>query len=320
MGGLVAADTLLSILDDDPVSGEAKFPFPHIAGVLAFDTPYLGLAPSMCAHGAEGNFKSASQAFSQFSSVASGLFASKAAAETAAAATPKPKAALPSAGEPKKEEPPAWQKWGKVAALGGAAAALAGGAAAAYIKREDIATGFSWVNSHVEFVGALMKGEQLKTRLQRISTSEGVGFSILYTSLGNKPGQSMFYDGKERTFCTVPAETSPLKKQWFRAVNPMAKDEVGAHVAMFWPKTNPGYYELANRARDLILQWVPSDRWAAHQGLDSGMDLPHTGFSPKFGKPEPEKKTTDKDWEDSGFGAKPAAGEQNVFMDDNPWR
>ena len=85
MGGIVAAETLLSITSDDPIAtstSEASdhedplassqtFMFPYIQGVLAFDTPYLGIAPSVIAHASETHYRSASSAYSTLTEIAS---------------------------------------------------------------------------------------------------------------------------------------------------------------------------------------------------------------------------------------------------------
>jgi len=39
-------------------------------------------------------------------------------------------------------------------------------------------------------------------------------------------------------------------------VNDKAKDEASAHMSMFYPKDNPGFYSMATKARSLIEEWV----------------------------------------------------------------
>lgn len=310
MGGIVAADTLLAILGDVPVSGGARLPFPHIAGILAFDTPYLGLAPSVFANSADANLKTASAAFTQLSSLASGLFATRAASQGAAALredTPRsPKS--PKSPSPKEEEEeaptPPWQRWGKVAALGGAAAALAGGAAAAYMKRDEITQGFGWVSSHLEFVGTLTKSDELNSRISRAAGVDGVGFANFFTSLGDKRGSPLF-DGKERTFCTVPPSSSLLRRHWHRAVNTRADDEVGAHTGMFHAKTNPAYYELAETARNLITEWVSRDEWLEREVGVGTMTRPGS-FQPSFSSRSTERVAREQIREKSARDGRPS--------------
>lgn len=84
MGGIVAADTMLAILDDKNVSGEQMpYMFPCIQGILAFDTPYLGLAPGMFAHNVDSNIKTANAAVSQAALLASSFFGAKTATDGA---------------------------------------------------------------------------------------------------------------------------------------------------------------------------------------------------------------------------------------------
>lgn len=292
MGGIVAADTLLSILDDDIITlpnGRKQrkgvgFMFPHIQGILAFDTPYLGLSPAMFAYGTDTKLRSASTTISQISGFASTLLASRAATEGANVVqknkeadaakrssdssskrrssrssshsrsrshshshreppAPPPAAAVPAAG--------LWGGWGKVAAYAGAASLLAAGGAIAYFKREELGHGIGWVSSHLEFVGALMKSEELQKRTKRASSVPGVGFATLYTALGEQGKEKA-----ERTFVILPAKGTEHAGMFYRCVNPKASDEVDAHVSMFSPKTNPWYPEMGHLSRDLIAEWV----------------------------------------------------------------
>jgi len=275
MGGIIAADTLLSILDDEDTNRSpntpGKFMFPYIQGILAFDTPYLGLSPAVFAHGADTNIRSASSAVSQVSALASGFFASRAASEGSKALTNAPSSPTsptsPTEKRQSEEDPPPsplWQRWGKVAAYAGAAGVLAAGGAVAYFKRDEIGQGFSWVSSHLEFVGALMKGEELRVRTERASDTEGVGFAVLYTALGER--------GKEkgdRTFVTLPTKGG---KGWFRCVNSKVTDEVAAHCSMFGPGTNPRYQDMSLLAKELIVRWATNE-WSYYTPRPASKDM-----------------------------------------------
>jgi hypothetical protein len=200
--------------------------FPYIQGVLAFDTPYLGISPGVVAHGAEEHYNAATSALTQLSGLAGALWGGKAATEEAKDAKKKePAAALPA--PPASDAPvPAWQRWGKMALYAGAGAALAAGGTAAYLKRDQITEGWSWVGSHLEFVGCLVKGEELRKRVAGMTTLNkelGVGFGNIYTRLGkkalSKTDGSMVGSviGNQRTFCNLPKKEG--KEFWHAAIN-----------------------------------------------------------------------------------------------------
>jgi len=281
MGGIVAAETVLSILQDKPIGSSAlfnesghdsnHFMFPFIQGILAFDTPYLGIAPGVVAHGAEGQWNQAHAAYNAYSTVANAFgwgSGSKTAGTTTTTATGSGADASkmllgPSAADADVATAPAWQRWGKYAMFAGAAGAVAAGGAAAWMNREQLSEGWKWAGSHLEFVGCLAKGEELKNRLTGIIKLEhkhAFGFADLYTCLGQAvDGKSQWFSGTmgdQRTFVTLPGPQSELKAYFRRAVNDKATTEVWAHMSMFKPKDNPGYYHLAEDAKELIMQWT----------------------------------------------------------------
>lgn len=320
MGGLVAAETLLHIIADEPIPPASTSPsdlppspaahttlssnststvprgstedspnafmFPYIQGVLAFDTPYLGLSPSLIAYGAESQYRSASSAYSALSDIA-GVFGYGASMNQKNNVSPKqrqPRAGLPPGPEHAKDmlsasiaasnndtdaaATPSWQRLGKYAMFAGAAGAVAAGGAAAYLKADTLTSGWNWVSSHLEFVGCLMRGEELKSRLDRIITLEkekGVGFADLYTVLGRgaaggSNGKALG-GGTARTFCNVPRTKKFRDGYWWPEVNEKAKEETGAHMSMFIPKENPGYYTMGDRAKNLVTGWVERAGW-----------------------------------------------------------
>lgn len=258
MGGIVAADTLLALSSDRPISDAPSssddprkatdvntLMFPYIQGVLAFDTPYLGISPGVVAHGAEGHYNTASEAFSALSGLTGGFWGGKAAADADAKIVKEkkaPVAALPAPSE-SSASVPAWQRWGKIAAYAGAGAAVAAGGSFAYMKRDQITEGWSWVGSHLEFVGCLMRAEELRKRMagvMALNKEVGVGFANLHTRLGkkavSKENGSMVGSviGNQRTFCNLPKEKSVGRECWREAINDAANDEISAHMCKFY--------------------------------------------------------------------------------------
>ena len=314
----MAAETLLAIMSDAPIPAQPPTPkpstaahtefiphtpspppspdppnfmFPHIAGILAFDTPYLGISPGVIAHGAESHYKTATSTWSAVSEVAS-LFG----AGAKSPASPKPPqpaqqnklltqgadamtasmSAASSSGDA--AATPTWQRWGKYAMFAGAAGAVAAGGAAAYLKRDSITEGWSWIGSHLEFVGCLAKGEELKSRLEKVAAlnkERGLGFANLVTVLGQAaapekrngtaavPGTTASVEigavngtiAPERTFCTLP-KSEGNQKYFEKNRNDRARDEAEAHMEMFDRKRNTGYFVLAERAKGLIAGWI----------------------------------------------------------------
>ncbi|MCJ1310094.1 hypothetical protein MMC25_003755 [Agyrium rufum] len=322
MGGIVAAETLLSITSETPLphrskpkrsttasstpstastTSEPPSPvspfFPYIQGILALDTPYLGINPSVVAHGAESHLQTASTAYNAISELSSAFGWGGAAAGASAAATTngtKPGQKAIAAGPSAAKEGLAaaavadpngsWGRWGKYAMFAGAASAVAAAGSAAYLKRDTITEGWTWASSHLEFVGCLVRGEELKTRLTKVAKLErdsGIGFKDLVTVLGRgatsasgsnsgtstpgKAGETAFAGGLlelegstpggKRTFCAMPRQEE-LRPCFEGVVFDKAADETSAHMNMFERKGNPGYFFLLERARTLLVEWV----------------------------------------------------------------
>lgn len=277
------------------------FMFPHIAGILAFDTPYLGISPGVIAHGAETHYRTASSAWSAVSEVASvlgyGSSTKSPSSPTSQSQSPSQSKMLTqgadamtasmSASSQDAAATPTWQRWGKYAMFAGAAGAVAAGGAAAYLKRDSITEGWSWIGSHLEFVGCLARGEDLKTRLEKVAAlnrERGIGFANLVTVLGKAaqpqkkdgtavPGTGGFVEigasssgegtgagGNERTFCTLP-KSADNRVFFERNRNDRARDETEAHMEMFERKRNTGYFAMAERAKQLVVSWVERGEW-----------------------------------------------------------
>lgn len=285
MGGLVAAEALLSIVAEQPIHSQSNsqtastgslrdgssLMFPYIQAILAFDTPYLGIAPGVVAHGAEKHWNTASSAYSAYSTLAEtfgwGNKDTAAGAVDASRMLPAPSSVRDANADA--ASAPLWQRYGRVAMFAGAAGAIAAGGAAAYMKKDQITQGVTWATSHLEFVGVLARPEEMRKRIERIiklTTTQDLGFTNMYTTLGhtvdreNKDaGWTGKVAGKDRTFCNLPK--GELKNFFIPAVNDKSTAETWAHMNMFEGKNNPGYYTLSETAKEKIIDWVETTDW-----------------------------------------------------------
>lgn len=194
MGGLVISDTLLKTLSS------ASIP---ILGLIAYDSPLLGLNPAvfkstfdkaldyaskgqaaLAALGAGyGFFRSAtssSNANSAPSSSASTTTASSSRSASKSSSSSKDSkqvSAPPPAESPSATPGSNWLSLPYLAAAGltGAAAAAFG---AAYYNRDTLAQHWTWATSHLSFVGELWKQEELERRLEMVvaAREKGIGF------------------------------------------------------------------------------------------------------------------------------------------------
>lgn len=322
---MVAAETLLRVSSEQPIppkhtedpetlvdSGTAdnshtiepgSFMFPHIQGVLAFDTPFLGIAPGVVSYGAEGHYRNATSAYNTISEVA-GLFGLGGAAASAKGAGANQQKRGKEAGSttPSADAAatPSWQRWGRYAMFAGAAGAVAaGGAAAMYSQRDRLTDGWGWVSSHLAFVGCLARPSELRQRLDLLSKvheERGIGCTNFFTCLGQGAGSLVenqdqaktslsqkIIRSKHRTFCTLPAELEGQDMRflpapglgWARATNDKAGDEVKAHVTMFLPKDNPAFYDLVNDACTVLVKSVDKG-WYAGATTTPAEEMPRT--------------------------------------------
>lgn len=368
MGGIVAAETYLILASEQPVptassamnpsapnfasnttlssstgaggshpnpsTGQvddtsATLMFPHIQGVIAFDTPFLGLAPSMVASQVEGAHGMASTAYSTYNEAAKIFGWNSPAANTVAGAAPSAARALPAPATSALDDAaaaPKWQSWGKVAMFAGAAGAVAaGGAAALYSQREKISAGWGWASSHLLFVGDLVRAENLRRRVEMLekATSERGGRCVnVYNVLGRgkREGSVVGGVGGKRVFVNLPNKVikggPDMKKdgkggggmQWYEVVNDKAKDEIAAHCAMFTPKDNPGFFALGERAKSCVVQcvdqaWYAGSEARPHRGFDledEGTKVELDDVGEGWEKPESATRGGDKGvWDDA---------------------
>jgi hypothetical protein len=70
--------------------------------------------------------------------------------------------------------------------------------------------------------------------------------------------------GKDRTFCNLPK--GELKNFFIPAVNDKGTAETWAHMNMFDPRNNPGYYTLSETAKEKIIEWAETQWYMESEG------------------------------------------------------
>ncbi|KAK0624055.1 hypothetical protein B0T14DRAFT_495412 [Immersiella caudata] len=293
MGGFVASDCLFQILDERRREENSSGPiFPLIQGILAFDTPYNGLARSMFVYGAFSNYQKVSNVFNVMTAISAAAPATLSRLATTRVASSASKAIVP-----RSKASPGWKAWQLIAVRTGTVGAIAAGGVAAYVhrkqilegvrsvrnlKKEDVVQGyqqsvdalgqglayinkgnvgesFAWLSAHFTFVGALLKQNELNQRLERLAALKGVGIRDFYASLGENGYWSGGYFVPERTFCAVPAKDQPGAELFQRHVVEEASDEVVAHINLFKKEKNPNYERMLNDAAHFAVEWFNSD-------------------------------------------------------------
>ncbi|KAJ9196763.1 hypothetical protein DTO164E3_1067 [Paecilomyces variotii] len=314
MGGIVGGETLILLASEEPLpppsslsessTADGKragrptsvepttFMFPHIQGLMAFDTPFLGIAPGVVSYGAEGHLKTVATAYNTISEIASvfGFGGNNTSTTKTTSTTVQEQKSLPAstatAASADAAATPSWQRWGRYAMFAGAAgAAAAGGAAALYSQRDNLTAGWSWVTSHLAFVGCLARSEELRKRVSTLSNlyiERKIGSANFYTCLGRgaqsipdptHQGKSSISQkiirSKDRTFCSLPPDVDEQPNRsdpgliWIKATNDKSSNETTAHISMFSPKDNPAFYSLAHQAAHLVTEWVDKPWYAA---------------------------------------------------------
>jgi hypothetical protein len=84
-------------------------------------------------------------------------------------------------------------------------------------------------------------------------------FGRFYTLLPPSPPSHP----SRRTFCFLPESTEDSFQHFVSARNTLAENEVRAHISMFEPERNDGYYQLGLEVAALIRQALLADRRAA---------------------------------------------------------
>lgn len=171
----------------------------------------------------------------------------------------------------------------------GAAALGAAALGTAYYRREDFITGWRWGYDHMTFVKNLWDEDGSRKRLEAIDAlvrEQNVlyrkyvdVYSFLWEGLLMHDGSYYTHLPVEppvhlvgRTFAILPPASHPLFPLWRPATNSLAKDEVSAHMGMFNPKTNDGFYDLGLAVVKEIGERIESEGVGRKEGLEERMD------------------------------------------------
>lgn len=276
MGGLLVADSVYEFIHTRPDTDAPLWP--NVVACLAFDTPYLGLHPQVFKNSAT----KAAEYVQGVHKTASGLFG----AFSQPAGTSTPSAVVRSAPAPSS---PSQGRWGQALyAVGGAM--LAGAAVGtAYYHRPNIESGYGALTEHMQYVGALWDKDALARRVRNLvegETKHGILFRTFYTLL---PPTPPVYP-QPRTFCTLPESSSSAFQYFVPAPNSLAEDEVRAHVGMFDPGKNDGYYQLGLEAAALIRR-VVEDEGAVPQSTVVGSETENPIDQNKGNSPDADMST-----------------------------
>lgn len=252
MGGLLIADAITSIRQ---IYREGPL-WPRIIAVLAFDTPYLGVHPNL--------YKDKVEDLHTIITAIGGLGFGAGASTSKPTSAPKPPTpkAITSSGSATPTGGGQATSWGTWAKIGGALLAAGGTAAAAYYHKDTItssvSSGVTFLNDHMAYVGNLYDEKAMKDRLNslvQVSKDHKIIFRAFYTYL---PKQVKLGQTRPRTFIILPYSKTDPAPYFVPAGNARATDEIKAHMGMFNPKTNDGYYDLGSKTAQFIREAIQS--------------------------------------------------------------
>ncbi|EGG07974.1 Hypothetical protein MELLADRAFT_71595 [Melampsora larici-populina 98AG31] len=304
MGGLVLADATLKLLRDRDSASKLHetIVWPGIIGLIGYDTPYYGLNPAVFANAANEYLKYAKSAQEIASGLGLGLGAlgwmSGSTTDQASKDKTKTSQATPS-GSKKKEEPApsnANKDWWKMGMAAAGVAGLAAAAGTSYWQKDAISENFTWASSHLDFVGELWKGDNLKKRvIEVIDTQPTINFHCFYTEIPKVFESKSFSDS--RHLIVLPDSTIPrdIRKHFTANRNIRAKNEIDAHISMFNEKENSGYWALGKDTVQHITQWLE----AAHLHRTKLIQSQHAATQEKQDKVDDEDLRDRKDRADA---------------------
>jgi hypothetical protein len=295
-----AAETILHFQPPDTESQKTSYSLsrtrPNIIGLIAYDTPYYSLNHNVVSKPALEQFKQVPQHVSAGYQLYNAILPASAATATAATST---KRITDSATKATKS------RWGLYAGLAAGVAATAAVAATAYVQRDRVTGGVTYLTEHLQFVSALanlsecrsrydkfifgiddivynMTNNYIIFRMQKLTHVPNLVFRCFYTRL--PPNEK---SKEPRTFIANPPEDTA---RYFEPADSSADGEIAAHTGMFDPSTNSNCYTLRNSTVKVVTQMVHQfEEWRDQNSITDG----NITIDPENTATE-EKTTTDQ--------------------------
>ncbi|KAJ9073319.1 hypothetical protein DSO57_1017723 [Entomophthora muscae] len=222
MGGLLAGDVYLRYCREKELAEPTQFP--HLLGILGFDSPFYGLNHTNLTRSA---YSKATKLNTEVRRAAREFRLSEALNNTRSSSS----------------NGPSQSRHILSLALGGLATA-----AGLFMDRDNMSSLYSYAMDHIDFVNALVRPEELNRRVQALVELPDALFYCFYLQI----------QGSKSRFINLPGENliPNIGHDRFIAIENAAGDEINGHTSMFNPNINVHYEDMTRQAAVLIFQAI----------------------------------------------------------------